>query len=93
MATANDRRHQMFPKLEDGLIKIVEQYGRHRQVGKDELLFDLGDAEARFFVVISGHLRITQPDEKGGEDEITTHGPGEFTGELNLLSSFKPFNR
>lgn len=87
MAPAFERPAQMFPKLDARHIATIEQYGRRRYAAKDELLFEGGDANTPFFVVLAGRLKITQPDENGTEREITTHAPGEFSGEINLLSS------
>ena len=38
-----------------------------------------------FFVVIEGTIEIVHPHD-GGEDLITVHEPGEFTGEMNMLA-------
>src|SRR5207247_6323127 len=36
--------------------------------------------------VIEGAIEVVRPFD-GGEDLITVHGPGEFTGEINMLSA------
>ena len=38
-----------------------------------------------FFVVLSGGMEIVQPD-LAGERLIATHGPGQFTGEMTMIS-------
>jgi len=87
MAEQFERRDQMFPRLDDSQIELVEPYGERRRVAQGELVFDLGTQDTPFFVVLSGRLEISQPDDRDGERVIVRHGPGEFTGELNLLSS------
>ena len=42
--------------------------------------------ENPFFVILSGRLEIFQPGEDGKDQVIVCHEPGEFTGELDLLS-------
>jgi len=80
-----ERQAQMFPRLEASQLEKVKPYGRARHVDRGELLFDIGDREVPFFVVLSGELEIVRPD-RDGEDVVTVHQPGEFTGEINMLS-------
>jgi thioredoxin reductase (NADPH) len=79
-----ERREQLFPKLAAAQIERIAALGRKRQVAKGEMLIKQGDV-APFFVVISGRLDIIQPTEQG-ELTIVQHEPGEFTGELNMLT-------
>jgi thioredoxin reductase (NADPH) len=79
-----DRRHQMFPKLTPAQIDRVSSVGERRSSG--EVLFELGEQNTRFFVIIEGAVEIVRPID-GGEEQITVHGPGEFTGEINMLSA------
>jgi thioredoxin reductase (NADPH) len=50
-----------------------------------EVLVEQGDIAVSFFVVVSGEIEILRPSG-AIETLITVHGPGEFTGELNMLS-------
>jgi thioredoxin reductase (NADPH) len=80
-----ERREQLFPKLSEAQIERVTAVGCRHHVAKDQILINQGDASAPFFVVISGRLDIVQPAEHG-EITIVQHEPGEFTGELNMLT-------
>jgi thioredoxin reductase (NADPH) len=80
-----ERRQQMFPKLTPAQIERIAAIGKIRSVKRGELLIHQGDAENPFFVVISGTTEIVQPTPNG-EMIIANHEPGEFTGELNMLS-------
>ena len=52
---------------------------------KGAVIFRQGDPGNEMFVVSQGHIRLTIG--KGGhETEVNTLGPGEFFGELSLLS-------
>ena len=75
----------MFPKLTPAQLERVRPYGHVRHVAQGELLFDIGDRNVNFFVVLSGELEIVRP-EGDDEDLVTVHQPGEFTGEVNMLS-------
>lgn len=80
-----ERKAQMFPKLSSAQLDRIRPYGAVRHVEIDELLFDVGDRDVSFFVVLSGELEIFRP-ERDGIDIVTVHEPGEFTGEVNMLS-------
>lgn len=80
-----ERSAQMFPKLSNAQIERIRPFGRTHSVSRGDLLFDIGDRDVPFFVVLSGQLEIVQPDGDG-EDVVTVHDPGEFTGEVNMLS-------
>jgi thioredoxin reductase (NADPH) len=83
-ALSQERREQLFPKLTDAQIERITSIGRKRKVAKGEMLIKQGDV-APFFVVTSGRLDIIQPTEQG-ELTIVQHEPGQFTGELNMLT-------
>jgi thioredoxin reductase (NADPH) len=83
--SALDARTQSFPVLTAAQIGRVRGCGKLRRVGPGEILFEPGDSEVPFFVLLSGSMEIVQPD-LGGEREIVKHGPGEFTGEMTMIS-------
>ena len=79
------RAEQMFPTLTPAQIARVAAHGRTRQVAAGEVLAAVGQATVPFFVITSGLVQIVRPS---GETEtlVVVHGPGEFTGEANMLS-------
>ena len=84
-AVQYERAAQMFPKLTQAQLDRIAPYGRVRDVGVGEILFDVGQRDIGFYVVLSGKLAILQP-EGGGESVVTVHEEREFTGEVNMLS-------
>jgi thioredoxin reductase (NADPH) len=83
-----NRRDQMFPRLTDAQLARVATFGQPRDVKSGEILFEPGDQNSAFFVVLSGAIDISRPHEDGApDDRIATMGPGEFTGEINMLSA------
>ena len=60
-------------------------HGRTRSVQSGEVIIEQGDTSVPFFVVITGEVEIVRPLGTR-ETLITVHGPGEFTGEVNMLS-------
>ncbi len=80
-----DARTQAFPVLTDAQINRIRPLGRVRPVQSGEVLFEPGDTGVPFFVLLSGNMEIVQPSLEG-ERPITAHGPGEFTGEITMIS-------
>jgi thioredoxin reductase (NADPH) len=81
-----DRAAQMFPQLTPAQIDRISTVGHRRDVRAGDVLFDVGDQNTRFFVVLSGSVEIVRPI--GDRDEpVTLHHPREFTGEINMLSA------
>ncbi|HEX3127304.1 MAG TPA: FAD-dependent oxidoreductase [Thermoanaerobaculia bacterium] len=76
---------QMFPILTPEQIARIEPHGRLRKVQHDELLVEAGDENVPFFVIKNGQIEIVQPSGTN-ETLIVVHEPGQFTGEVNMLS-------
>jgi thioredoxin reductase (NADPH) len=81
-----DRAAQMFPRLTAAQIERIASIGHRRDVRAGEVLFDAGDQNTRFFVVLSGAIEIVRPIGDH-EEPVTVHDPGQFTGEINMLSA------
>ena len=75
-----------FPVLTPAEIERVAARGRVRSAQKGEFLFKAGDLVVPFLVIRTGRIEIVQPTACGGETPIVVHGPGQFTGEANMLS-------
>jgi thioredoxin reductase (NADPH) len=81
VSPSDDRR---FPILTAAQIARIEPYGHRRATKQGETLIQAGERVVPFFVVISGALDVVRPSSTI-ETHITTHGPGRFTGEINML--------
>lgn len=76
---------QLFPVLKPEEIARVAAVGRRRNVSAGEVLVEQGERNMHFFVVVSGHMEITQ--SAGLRQElIVVHDPGEFFGDIHTLS-------
>ena len=84
-AATLDYRPQAFPVLTAAQVDRVRPGARIRRVEVGETLFKPDDSNVPFFVLLSGTMEIVQPDP-WGERPIATHGPGEFTGEITMIS-------
>jgi thioredoxin reductase (NADPH) len=89
---AVERRQQMFPQLSDVQLQRIARYGIRRPVPVDEILFDQGTPALGIHVVLSGALEIVRPGILGDE-RITVHHAGEFTGEVSVLAGHRALVR
>lgn len=83
--SALDVQTQAFPVLTAAQISRVRPVSKLRRVAAGEILFEPGDTGIPFFVLLSGTMEIVQPDLTG-ERPIAAHSPGEFTGEMAMIS-------
>lgn len=77
---------QIFPTLTPAQIDRIRSDGNVRKVEAGEILFRPGDTEVPFFVMLSASMEVLQPAGMNEERAITRHGPGEFTGEISMIS-------
>ena len=80
-------RAEAFPVLTAAQIARFREAGRMRKVELGEVVFEPGQTNVPFFVLLSGSLDIVQPDGIGVERAIATHHAGAFTGEMTMISN------
>ena len=80
-----DAATRISPILTAAQIARVAAHGHARQVRRGEVLVEQGERTARFFVVTAGELEIVRP-LGATATLITAVGPGQFTGEVNIIS-------
>src|SRR5947209_4098973 len=85
MADSPGSSDQMFPQLDATQISRLEPYGNRRHAEAGEILFDQGETTRGMAVLISGRIEVISPSPTG-DMLIAEHGPGAFTGEVNVLS-------
>jgi thioredoxin reductase (NADPH) len=83
---ANDRHDQMFPTLAPAQIAEIARVANERRFPAGTLLWDIGDRNRDFFVVLDGTLDVVRRDAFGVELVIASHTEGRFSGETVLLS-------
>jgi thioredoxin reductase (NADPH) len=76
---------QAFPVLTEAQLSRIRPHSRPRHVRAGEVLFEPGDINFSFFVLLSGGIEISQPGIDG-ERSIVKHDAGGFTGEINMIS-------
>ncbi len=80
-------RIPIFEDLKPEDAAVVEELWHHRSIAAGEILFHRSDPGDSMFLVESGSVNVMIPAQVGvGEVVVSKLGPGEFVGELALLS-------
>jgi thioredoxin reductase (NADPH) len=79
-----------YPVLSDEEVAILRRYGMVQQTTAGQVLFSSADEPYELIVVLSGCVEVA--DESHGQSVLfARHGPGEFVGELHLLTGQHTF--
>jgi thioredoxin reductase (NADPH) len=75
----------LFPTLTAAQVARILPHGRVRPIERGEVLLDVHGQNPPFFVVLSGRLEVVR-GAGPAEEIVVVHGPGQFTGEMSVLS-------
>jgi thioredoxin reductase (NADPH) len=81
----SSRSEQIFPILTSAQILRIAEHGTARVTQQGEVLVEPGDSTVPFFLVVSGGMQVVHPSGHS-ETIVAVYGPGQFAGEVNLLS-------
>jgi thioredoxin reductase (NADPH) len=87
-----DIRGETFPVLTAEQINRLRPLSKVREVKAGDILFEPGDSDIPFFVLLSGSMEIVQPDLQG-ERLIVKHEAGQFSGEMTMISGRRALAR
>jgi thioredoxin reductase (NADPH) len=80
------RPEQTFPELTASEIARMRRFGEIRKYNNGERLFEAGKPAPGMFVVLSGHVAITERDGLGHVALVIDQGSGQFLAESGALS-------
>src|ERR1700716_1155448 len=80
------RHEQTFPALTAPEIARMRRFGEVRSFKHGDKLFETGKPGPGMFVILSGHVTITQRDGLGHVTPVIDQGPGQFMAEIGQLS-------
>jgi thioredoxin reductase (NADPH) len=88
LSSIAEREHQMFPVLGPGEIAEARRFasGPERRFAAGESVYAIGDVDSPTWLVVEGSIEVRRRDGLNREARITSHGPGQFTGEINQLA-------
>jgi thioredoxin reductase (NADPH) len=78
---------EAFPLLNDDQIRLFEEVGERRRFKDGGDVWVIGGKMTSLFVVVSGSVEVFQISGTGEQHQVVVHQPGEFTGDIDLLSS------
>jgi thioredoxin reductase (NADPH) len=82
-----EQRHdQIYPTLDPLEIERVRRFGNLRSFAAGESLWTVGQVAPGLMVILAGKVAVTERDQFDNHKPIVVHGPGNFLGELALLS-------
>lgn len=82
------REHQIFPTLSPEQIKRTISFGSEETLKLGTVLFERGDREVDFFIVLDGFIEIYE-NSLDQPKVIVVHLSQQFTGELDLFNRRK----
>ena len=90
MSASSSEGSVASPLLSASELADMATFGTERDTRAGDLLFQAGDASYDLFVVLEGEVQVVRPS---GADEvlIAEFGPGNFVGELTLLTGQRRF--
>ncbi len=80
------RAEQTFPTLDDEQVARLKPYATQEDVADGAMLFERGQRGVDFFVITAGAVEIVEHDPAVGDRVFSTHGAGQFTGEMDLFN-------
>jgi thioredoxin reductase (NADPH) len=92
LPSSASREALMFPTLTGAQIERIAAHGVIRSVSRGDILVEAADPVVPFFVVKSGEIEIIRPSSLG-DTLVAVHGPGKFTGEINLILGRRSLTR
>jgi len=79
------------PGLSAVQLSVLRRYGTEHAVAKGDVLFADGDETYDLIVVLEGEVEIIEHYGQANEVVITAYGPGEFPGEMGLLTGQRAY--
>lgn len=73
-----------FPRLDAHDLTMLRPLSEIVSFSDGQIVFHAGDVDLDLFVVESGGIKILNPSDNNRH--IVTHGPGQFSGDIDLLT-------
>jgi len=88
MADIGSRDYQRFPVLTAHQVETARRFASEeiRHFVPGEIVYEIGDRSTPAWLVLKGSIEAYRHEGLSHEAYVTTHHPGQFTGEVNQLS-------
>jgi thioredoxin reductase (NADPH) len=77
--------------LDAAQLDVLRSYGTEQEIAPGDVLFDVGDETYDLIVVLDGEVEIVGNADQAADTAIVTYRPGQFTGEIGLLTGQRAF--
>ena len=77
--------------LDAAQLEVLRSHGTEHEVVDGEVLFDAGDETYDLIVVLDGEIQIVGNASRAADTVIVTYTPGQFLGEIGLLTGQRAF--
>ena len=84
------RGHQIFPVLDADDLRRLRRFAVARRWHDGDTVFRACIDSPGMVVVLDGHLLCSRTDALGKRVEVVEYGPGQFSGEVAVLSGRPP---
>ncbi len=88
MTVFETRAHQLFPVLSASQIETATRFasGAPKTFAPGEAVFGAGERNVPCWLVLQGSMDVASHDGLDREAPITSHGPGQFSGEVSQIA-------
>jgi CRP-like cAMP-binding protein len=80
------RSMDLFAELADAELAKIARLLKEHKVSENDVIFNQGDTGDGLFIVLHGRVRIATSDHLGRERVLAFYGPGEFFGDMAVLT-------
>src|SRR5579859_997246 len=80
------RSMDLFAELGDAELNKVARLLKEVKVAENDVIFDQGGPGDALYIVLQGRVRIATTDHFGRERVLAFYGPGEFFGDMAVLT-------
>lgn len=80
------RSMDLFAGLADEELAKIARLLKEQKVSENDIIFHQGDPGDSLYIVLDGRVRIASADQHGKERVLAFYGPGEFFGDMAVLT-------
>jgi CRP-like cAMP-binding protein len=80
------RSMDLFGDLADSELSKIARLLKEHKVSENEVIFNQGDPGDGLYIILQGRVRIATTDSFGRERVLAFYGPGEFFGDMAVLT-------
>ena len=89
LTSTDDWLAKAFPRLPERVLAETAKRSQTVEFSEGQMVFRQGDAPDRLYVIVRGDAEVVRNDPDARETLLTTLGPGEYFGEIGLLTEHR----